>query len=182
VRQLVRDIHGGSVGTEKDDSDHGITPEEITRESSESDGSPESEVPSEAPEARRKRWQPKRVFRTCVATMRNVHGFGPLLAAEAQRRGFYQAKRKAFIGDGQEANWIVHRLHFPDFTAITDFMHAVGYAHAAAQATTTDATQEPTWPRYLRYAAACWQGRVHEVIAELDARLKQHPFGVLPKS
>jgi hypothetical protein len=27
--------------------------------------------------------------------------FGPLLAGEAQRRGFYQAARRAFLGDGQ---------------------------------------------------------------------------------
>lgn len=176
VPQLVRDIHGGSSGSGNDESDHGITLEEITGKSSPYEGSSASEDTSKAHESGRGRWQPQRVFRTCVATMRDVHGFGPLLAAEAQRRGFYQASRKAFIGDGQEANWTVHRLHFPDFTAVTDFMHAVGYAYAAAQAMVTDTTEEQTWPRYLRYATACWQGHVDEVVTELDAWLEQHPL------
>lgn len=162
VAELVRDIHGGSTaGTGAAEQD--ITQEGITGENAAVDQSP----------AARERWQPQRVFRTCVATLRDVHGFGPLAAAEAQRRGFYQAGRKAFIADGQEANWTVQRLHFPDFTPVTDFMHAVAYAYAAAQAMTGP---QELWPRYLEYAAACWQGRSDEVIAELGAWLAEHPL------
>lgn len=163
VQSLVRDIHGGSSGTGADEPGSGITLEEITRDGVGPDKSPGG----------RERWQPQRVFRTCVATMRDVHGFGPLVAGEAQWRGFYQARRKAFIADGQDSNWTVQRLHFPDFIAITDFMHAVGYAYAAAQAMTDP---EQLWSRYLRYATACWQGRVDEVIAELQPWSEQHPL------
>lgn len=164
VQKLVRDIHGGGSSRGKDESDPGLTLEEITGVGSGDNDS----------QGGRKRWQPQRLFRSCVATLRDVHGFGPLLAAEAQRRGFYQAKRKAFLGDGQEANWTVQRLHFPEFTPITDFMHAVGYAYAAAQATTTDADQ--LWSRYLQHATACWQGRADEVIAQLEPWCQQHPL------
>lgn len=197
VPKLVRDVHGGRTGGRTDGStDHGITHEEITGQPVESEAVAEAdEIPvteeaaaakeaaaneaiSGTPPAPRepehKRWQPKRVFRTCVVTMRDVHGFGPLLAAEAQQRGFYQAKRKAFIADGQEANWTVQRLHFPDFTPITDFMHAVGYSYAAVQAMTEH--RDDLWPRYLQAATACWQGRVDEVIAELEAWLAEHPL------
>ena len=160
VEKLVRDVHGSRSGASADDSDHGITQEAMLAAEGEGD-SPH------------RRWQPERVFRTCVATLRNVHGFGPLVAAEAQRRGFYQARRKVFLGDGQEANWTVHRLHFRDFTAVTDFMHAVGYAYQAAQVTAAPGQQ---WSCYLRYATACWQGRVDEVIAELEAWLQAHPL------
>jgi hypothetical protein len=170
VKKLVREVHGtSSKGT--DESDHGITLETITGRDEESTSRDGACQPGSG---ERRQWQPQRVFRTCVATLLNVYGFGPLVAAEAQRRGFYQAQRKVFLGDGQEANWIVHRLHFPDFTAVTDFMHAVGYAYAAAQATTTDA--EDPWERYLNDATACWQGRVDEVIAELQAWLEEHPL------
>lgn len=158
VPELVQEIHGGRVTSAESASE--ITLEEITAGTEKSPQKPN-------------RWQPKRVFRTCVATLRDVHGFGPLMAAEAQKRGFYQAKRQAFVGDGQEANWTVHRLHFPSFTAVTDFMHAVAYTYAAAQAMTDS---EQLWPRYLQYATACWQGRSGEVIAELSAWLAEHPL------
>jgi hypothetical protein len=134
--------------------------------------SPENAFPEKS-HAAPERWQPKREFRTCVATLRDVYGFGPLVAAEAQRRGFYQAKRKAFVADGQEANWTIQRLHFPDFTGVTDFMHAVAYAYAAAEVT---AGPDELWSRYLKYASACWQGRTGEVIAELGAWLEEHPL------
>ena len=38
------------------------------------------------------------------------------------------------MADGQAANWTLHRLHFPDFTAITDFIHPVSYIYNAAAA------------------------------------------------
>ena len=161
VEKLVRELRGSSTGQSGEESDHGITQEAML-----ADGEGES--------AHRRRWQPERIWRTCVATLRDVHGFGPLVAAEAQRRGFYQARRKVFLADGQEANWTVHRLHFSDFTAVADFMHVVGYAYAAAKATAPG----EHWCCYLRYAEACWQGRVDEVIAELEAWLREHP---LPK-
>lgn len=161
IPKLVREIHGGSRTT-PDQSEHGITLEEMT-------GAAGIEVPPSP----HPRWRPQRLFRTCVATLRDVHGFGPLVAAEAQKRDFYQANRKAFIADGQDANWTVHRLHFPEFTAVTDFMHAVGYAYAAAQAVTSP---QQLWERYLDYASACWQGRVDDVITELQSWLQDHPL------
>jgi hypothetical protein len=199
VPKLVREIHG-STRAAPDESGHGITLEEISAAASGGeptpaapDGAPPTGgaarvVPAHPPDATpgaaaatgtsaaaapgRGRWQPQRVFRTCVATLRDVHGFGPLLAAEAQRRGFYAAKRRVFLGDGQESNWTVQRLHFSEFTAVTDFMHAVAYAYPAAQVLRPD---DP-WGGYVASATACWQGRVHEVIAELEGWLAEHPL------
>lgn len=161
VEKLMREMHGHQAQGPAE-SEHGLPLEERS-------AAADAAAPSSPPP----RWQPKRVFRTCVATLRDVHGFGPLVAAEAWKRGFYQAQRKVFIADGQEANWTVHRLHFREFTAVTDFMHAVGYAHAAAGAT---APANQHWKRYLQYATACWQGRVTEVIAELQSWLQEHPL------
>lgn len=43
---------------------------------------------------------PVRLVRTCVASMAASHLFGPMMAAEAQERGFYRAPRKASVSDG----------------------------------------------------------------------------------
>lgn len=161
VSELVRDIHGGAVAS--------VTESEPARSPDE----PLFKTEAGASSPAQKSWQPQRIFRTCVATMHDVYGFGPLVAAEAQKRGFYQAKRQVFVADGQEANWTVHRLHFPEFTAVTDFMHAVAYVYAAAQAMTSP---DQLWPQYLRYATACWQGRTKDVIAELEPWLAAHPL------
>ena len=110
-------------------------------------------------------WPPKRIFRTCVATLKDVYGFGPLVAAEAQRRGFYDALRHVFLGDGDHKNWIVHKLHFPDFVAITDFVHPVTYLYGAAGAVTSSWAAQ--WEQYTAWMTAVWQGRVSRVIDDL---------------
>ncbi len=97
--------------------------------------------------------------------MNDIHAFGPLVASEAQRRGFYQAERRVFLSDGDAKLRTLHKLHFPDFTAVTDFMHVVGYLYAAAMATTE--SLRAGWPMFLEHAQSCWQGRVDEVIAHL---------------
>jgi hypothetical protein len=74
-------------------------------------------------------WPPQRIFRTCVATLKDVHEFGPLLAAAAQRRGFYDAPRQVFLGDGDHKNWSVHQGYFRHFTAVTDFIHPLSYVY-----------------------------------------------------
>lgn len=154
VRKLVRGLHGsaGARGEEADD---------------EADDPLEAEVCEQPKEcSRRPRWQPERVFRTCVATLQDVHAFGWQVAAEAQRRGFYQAERQVFLGDGAHENWTVHKTHFSHFTAVLDFVHAVGHVFEAAGAVTSSWAAK--WEQYLAWATACWQGRVEDVIADLQ--------------
>ncbi len=110
-------------------------------------------------------WPPQRLFRTCVATLKDVYGFGPLVAAEAQRRGFYDATRRVFLGDGDHKNWTVHKLHFPSFTPITDFVHPVTYLYDTAGAVTNSWAAQ--WEQYSEWMTACWQGGVARVIADL---------------
>ena len=105
------------------------------------------------------------MFRTCVATLQDVYAFGRLVAAEAQRRGFYDAARQVFLGDGDHKNWTVHKLHFPFFTPITDFVHPVTYLYDAAGAVTSSWAAH--WEQYAAWMTACWQGRLGEVLAEL---------------
>jgi hypothetical protein len=112
------------------------------------------------------RESPKPLVRTCVASMHESRSFGPLVAAEAQERDFYQAKRRAFLGDGQAYNWSIQRGYFPDFEPIVDLLHVLCYVYLAAWATGGEEAQR--WSRYLAWLEACWQGRVGAVIAELQ--------------
>jgi hypothetical protein len=128
------------------------------------------EEPADAPPAdrpprcRAEEASPGRV-RTCLASLRNSRSFGPLLAAAAQRRGFYRALRRAFLGDGQKYNWAIHKGYFPDFEPIVDFLHVLCYVYLAAWAVSGNAEQH--WSLYLEWLRACWQGRVGAVIGQL---------------
>jgi hypothetical protein len=122
--------------------------------------------------------KPERLVRTCVATMHCSRVFGPLVAAEAQTRAFYDAPRQAFLGDGQQYNWQIQRAWFPHFVPIADFLHVLCYLYRAAWAVASDDTTR--WRQFETWMTACWQGRVGEVLVELTAwqeRLGRPPPG-----
>lgn len=109
--------------------------------------------------------RPVRLLRTCVATMNKSRVFGPLVAGEAQARGFYDAPRQAFVGDGQQYNWQIQRAWFPHFVPIADFLHVLCYLYRAAQVVGAD--EAGRWRQFEVWMTACWQGRVPEVLTEL---------------
>jgi len=113
------------------------------------------------------RWQPETRFRTCVSSLASSDDFGPMMAAEADARGFYTAQKKAFVGDGQAYNWTIHRRWFREFVAIVDFVHVVEYVYDVAAAVGRD--EASRWQLYLEWATACWQGRVADVVESLRA-------------
>ena len=122
-------------------------------------------------------WSPQRLVRTCVASMVRSRSFGPLMAAEAHRRNFYAARRRAFVADGQAYNWSIQRGYFADFVPIADLLHVVCYLFKAAQGAEAEAER---WPLYVRWLRCCWQGRVAEVIGQLEGyeeRLGRPPPG-----
>ena len=152
VRDLVKGLKS-SKDLHADESPVVVTP------------SPDSTTDGGQPPSRQ--WPPKRIYRTCVGTLNDVYGFGPLVAAEAQRRGFYEAQRQVFLGDGDPKNWTVHKLHFPHFTAITDFVHPVAYIYQAAGAVTNSRAAQ--WEQYDLWMTDLWKGRIAEILAELAA-------------
>jgi hypothetical protein len=124
---------------------------------------PAEDATSECPE-----YTPPAVrVKSMVATRQGAESFGPTLAAAARARGFYGAKRKAFVADGAETNWTTQKRWFSDFTAILDFIHALSYVFAAAMAGRGFAAG---WEVYVRWISWVWQGRVAEVIKELEQR------------
>jgi hypothetical protein len=121
-------------------------------------GEPATAAP--APNAPTARWQPEPVARSCVATMRPIDAFRWMVQAEARRRHFHTARRRAFVADGSACNWAIHAKHFGDFVPILDFLHAASYLHDAAKAL-GDPARATGWVR------AAWQGRAAEVTAPL---------------
>lgn len=110
-------------------------------------------------------WQPKTLFRTCISSLADSKTFGPMMATEADRRGFFTAAKQAFLGDGLAYNWTIQKRWFPSFTPIADFVHVVEYVYTTAKAIHPEVA--PRWQQYLAWATACWQGRVGDVIEEL---------------
>jgi hypothetical protein len=114
-----------------------------------------------------RRWRPEALFRTCLSSLTTSEKFGPMMAAEADSRGFYRAAKQAFVSDGLPYNWTIQQTHFPKFTPILDFVHAVEHVYAAARCVRND--EEAVWRIHLQWTTACWQGRVGEVISQLRA-------------
>ena len=113
-------------------------------------------------------WQPPEVHaKQVVATRRCWADFGPMVAAAAWALGFFAAARRAFVADGAENNWTLHRQLFSSFVPILDFIHALSYVFASAMA---GRGFLEGWKIYERWIQWVWSGEVEQVIAELEMR------------
>lgn len=116
-------------------------------------------------------WRPERLFRTCISSLCNSQQFGRMMVAEADSRGFFKASKQAFVGDGLQYNWTIHANHFPTFTPILDFPHVIEHLYETSRVLHEDADQ--AWERYVRWVTDCWQGRVAQVLQELQGEQRQ---------
>jgi hypothetical protein len=116
--------------------------------------------------------KPEPLVRTAVATQRKIEEFGWMVAAEAQKRGFYEAPRKAVVGDG--GNWIepFGMLHFPGWTQVLDFMHGMTHLYGGASAAYGKDTKE-AWEFYKRLVARMWKGETGSLIRLLENQVKR---------
>lgn len=121
-------------------------------------------------------WRPKPLFRSCLSSMVSSNEFGPMMAAEADRRGFFTAPRRAFLADGLAYNWAIHREHFSTFEPILDFIHPIEHLYEVANAIEPD--RKAAWEQTVGWIEDCWQGNVEEVIGILKS--KQVAIGVPP--
>ena len=120
-----------------------------------------------------KDWRPKRRVRTSVCSMCSSDEFGPKVAAEASRRRFFEAARRAFLGDGLPWNWTLQARWFPDFEPILDFVHPTTYVYEASRVVA--GSDAKAWPLCVRWLQACWQGQVSLVLEELRDWQASHP-------
>ena len=136
----------------------------------------EEESACDEAKSQRRAGQAEVLVRSVVATRKDIHAFGKQLAAAAWQRGFAAAPRKAFVGDGQDANWSVWRRHFSHYTPILDFIHAICYVFAAAVA---GRPLREGAAIYRQWAQWVWSGEVQQVIEAL--RVRQQELGLPEK-
>lgn len=113
-------------------------------------------------------WRPKPLYRSCLSSLASSKEFGVMMAAEADRRGFFTAERRAFLGDGLAYNWSIRRDHFPSFTPILDFIHPIERLYEVSKALESDS--EAAWRQAISWIDECWRGNVSEVIGILKAK------------
>jgi len=116
--------------------------------------------------------KPQRLVRTAVATMEGTEAFGWMVAAEATRRGFYEASHRAIVGDG--GNWIepLGQMHFPGWVQVLDFLHLLVHLYAAATAAYRGQAKL-AWRWYERMLRAAWAGKVDQVQAALKEQAER---------
>ena len=122
-------------------------------------------------------WRPERVFRTCLSSLCDSNSFGRMMEAEADSRGFFQAMKQAFVADGLQYNWTIQQKHFPTFTPILDFPHAIEHVYEVARA--LHSSSDRAWELYVQWITDIWQGRVADVLQ--DMRCKQSQRGDPPQ-
>ncbi len=131
----------------------------------------EAEPTSDKRKRQRLKHKPRKVHRTLISSMKNTTAFGKQMAKEAKRRRFEQATRKAFVGDGLNCNWSIHKTHFSNYTPILDFVHAVSYMYRAALICFGKCDQ--AWTSYTTWMTQAWQGKVGEVVCALVEHQKR---------
>ena len=122
---------------------------------------------------------PKVLVRTAVATMQPVEAFGWMVAAEAMRRGFYEAAVRAVLGDG--GNWIVPlaHMHFDGWIQVLDFIHLLTHLYAAATAAYRGRPPQ-AWACYRQWLRWAWTGGTKDLMASMNEqadRLGPAPAG-----
>jgi len=111
---------------------------------------------------------PKLVSKEVIASSECGADFGHHLEQIAWQEGVVDAPRTAFVSDGAAVNWTIHKRHFSHMTGILDLMHALSYAYRAARVV------EDSQSTYQRWAKAIWQGRVDDVIKELETEVNKN--------
>jgi len=109
--------------------------------------------------------RPKPLVRSVIATTKNIDQFGRLMVGEAYQRGFLATSRKAFVCDGMACNWTLQEKHFPRFTPILDFVHAICYVYHAAIG---GQLSEASWSRYCVWAQLLWSGEIDKLLEQME--------------
>jgi hypothetical protein len=111
--------------------------------------------------------RPQRLVKGLLASRARSDDCGSMVQQAAWERNFFGAQRRAFLGDGQAANWTIQQRHFPSFQAILDFVHALSSIFAVAFA---GRTREDGAVGYARWIQTVWSGQVATLLPELEAR------------
>lgn len=109
-----------------------------------------------------------------VAYLGEPEPFAKLLSAEAERRGYDQARERACLGDGAKWIWNLSGLCFPTAQEIVDWPHAVGHLWAAGQLVyPQERSRLDQWVK--RRKDELWLGQVETVIKQIEALTEATP-------
>lgn len=153
---LVIGMDGGRVQLDQ------VDPETKTRWTEDKAASFTSYLPGDGKDK-----PPAPLVTTYVGTMEKAEGFGPLVAAEAHRRGADQAGMVLNISDG--GPWIdplAEKWRLAD-VRIIDYYHASGHLHDVAEAMCGPESQTTTL-LWEQLKSALWEGQVQQVIQRLE--------------
>ena len=107
---------------------------------------------------------------TYLAAIVSAEQFGPLLRADALRRGIARAKVVVILGDGAVWVWKLARLNFPNAVCILDYYHACEHLHLLS-ATLYGEGSPLAKKRYRQWRKALLKDRIDHVIAQAQADL-----------
>lgn len=166
VQKLVTQLHRQRKAMPEEIADDESIGELLAEEKLAENAADQVAPSTAAPTCEKKRTTPVRLMRTCVATVEGAEACGRILAMEAAGRGFDQAPRKAFVGDGQICNWSVWERHFKrqGYIPILDFIHLLSYVYALAMAVGKNADE--VWQLHTQWITALWKGRSADVLAQ----------------
>ncbi|OGF64714.1 MAG: hypothetical protein A2Y62_14775 [Candidatus Fischerbacteria bacterium RBG_13_37_8] len=117
--------------------------------------------------------KPEVIKKYVFADIDNAESFGHAVYYKAHQFKLNDAKRKAFLGDGDRKIWAIYEENFraDDWIPILDFVHAIEYAFEAAKLTTDN--DKLCWAKYLEFVTHIWQGRILTVIRRLDKTINE---------
>jgi hypothetical protein len=114
---------------------------------------------------------------TYIADIVSAQAFGPLLRAEAQRRGIAKARVVVFLGDGAPWVWTLARVHFPKAVCILDYYHAC--EHLMLLASALHGEDSPlAKKRFRQWRKALLKDKIAQIITQAK---KDLPTRVQPR-
>jgi len=109
-----------------------------------------------------------------LAAIVSASQFGPLLRAEALRRGLAKARVVVFLGDGAVWVWKLARLNFPDAVCILDYYHACEHLNLLSAALYGEGSALAK-RRFRQWRKALLKDKIDQVIAQAKADLPTRP-------
>lgn len=108
-----------------------------------------------------------------IATFESHRALFELLRVEAEKRG-YGCKQTIFLADGSEHIWSLQQELLPDVDACLDWYHLAEYLWSAGRSFLREGS--PALRRWVdAQKTRLRNGKIDEVIAEMDARLNAIP-------
>lgn len=100
--------------------------------------------------------------------------FAGLVWLKAYERGLSHAEEVVLLGDGAQWIWLRLGMLLPQAIQILDWYHAQDYLNRVTQAVFGPGTQ-PGMMWQKREVDLLWDGRVHQVIQDLETLQQAHP-------